>query len=185
MQDFRDVYIDRLDIKSALTGSLPGDKPLLEELGINFQTIKTELKLLLNPEKDFDHSDVTGPIIFTVLYSLLLFFSGKMHFGYVYFITLTSNFLLYFLVNVLKASSNSADFVFCFSVFGYSFVPIVVHAFISLIYKSKILGALSVAWSVYIASNVFCKKLEMERMRWIVGYPIMLVYVCYLLMTIY
>lgn len=185
MQDFQDVYIDRIDIKAALTGSLPNDSPLLEELGIDFSTIKTEIQLIFNPKKTFEHSDITGPLISTILYSVFLFAQGKFHFGYVYFITLSSNFLLYFLVNVLKPNGKNADFLFCFSVFGYSFVPIVFYSLFAIFFKYKVVGIFCVIWSVFIASNVFCKTLEMENMRCIIGYPIMLIYVCYLLMIIF
>ncbi|EJW04605.1 hypothetical protein EDEG_01189 [Edhazardia aedis USNM 41457] len=187
MNDFQDVYIDRIDIKSALTGRLPNDPPLLQELGIDFTAIKNETKLILNPNANFEKSDITGPLIFMFFYALCLFANGKMHFGYVYFITLSSNLLIYFLLNVIKTTQKGVEFVKCFSILGYSFVPVMGFAFINIILApfKYILGIFAAFWSCYVASIVFCRYLEMEDKKFIIGYPILLVYICYVLLVVF
>lgn len=185
MNDFQDVYIDRIDIKSALSGTLPTDPPLLEELGINFRTIRQESTLIFKPTLKIENSDITGPIIIVLLYSLLLLLNGKVHFGYVYFVTLASNLLIYFLLNVLKEINKDVTLQIIFSVLGYSFVPLVLYSFFRLFFRVDFVGYLCVLWSSYVASVVFCRYLEMERLVFVVGWPILLVYVCFLLLIIF
>lgn len=185
MQDFQDVYIDRIDLKAAFTGSIPGDPPLLTELGINFSTILQELKLIFNPTATFKATDLTGPFIFIGLYAFALLFKGKIHFGYVYMITILSCILLYFILNVTKETDREIDVARCFSVFGYAFAPIVGYAYLSCFYEMKLVGYFCFAWSVTVATTVFCKYLEMEGKFGIVGYPLCMIYLCYLYMIFY
>lgn len=185
MHDFQEIYIDRIDLKGAFTGTIPGDTPLLQELGINFSTILQELKLIFKPTASFSALDLTGPFIFIALYAFALLLKGKIHFGYVYIITILSCSLLYFVLNVTKDTQREVDMARCFSVFGYAFVPIVGYAFLSVVFELRLLGYACTAWSVAVSTTVFCRYLEMEGKCGIVGYPLGMIYLSYLFMIFY
>lgn len=183
--EFQEVYIDRIDLKSALTGSSFTDPPLLQELGIDFSQIKKECLLVVNP-RQLDQCDITGPIIIVFLYAFSLLLNGKMHFGYVYFLTLASNLLIYFLLNAMKNTQKSVDFIRVFSTLGYCFTPVVFFSFFHSICKYfYFLGFLCSFWSCAVASLIFCKYLEMEESIFIIGYPIFLIYTCYVFLVVF
>ncbi|KAI0241241.1 hypothetical protein L0F63_006449, partial [Massospora cicadina] len=61
------------------SGGLPGEPPLLEELDINFEHVKTKTFAVLNPLKPVDSHmmddvDLAGPLIFCLLLGLVLLF---------------------------------------------------------------------------------------------------------------
>ncbi|KAF7683791.1 Protein transport protein yip1 [Astathelohania contejeani] len=184
-----------VDIKGAFLGSLPDDPPLLEELGISLETIKKESMLVFNvfkPNANYaylDTPDISGPILFILIYSFLLLMNGKAHFGYIYFITLCSTFFIYFLLNVM--STHPMDLIKCYSVLGYSILPIVIFALVNLCTKwmgvsfRLVLGIGFSLWSSVAASFVFTEYLYMKNERFLIGYPIFLVYLCYSLMVIF
>ncbi|KAM0687690.1 Protein yipf4 [Conglomerata obtusa] len=185
MSEYKEVYIDRIDLKAALTGSTYTDPPLLTELGIDFSLIKKESLLVFKP-RAIEQCDITGPIIITFLYALSLLCNGKIHFGYVYFLTLSSNLLIYFLLNAIKSTQKCVDLARCFSVLGYSFLPVVVFAFLhAFCGYLKYVGFVCAGWSCYVASIVFCRYLEMEEMFFLIGYPILLMYMCYVFLIIF
>jgi hypothetical protein len=196
LNDFQDVYIGKVSVKNALTGWVPGDPPLLDELGINFNTIKKESTLILRIFRRsqinysfLENADLTGPILFTFLFSLFLLLNGKIHFGYVYFISITSTFFIYFLLNVM--GDRSIDMIKCCSVMGYSLLPIVGFAltnifcgWINLSFKLAT-GCLVSIWAASVSSIVFVNYLEMGKKIVLVGYPLLMVYTCFTLLVIF
>ncbi|KAM0674984.1 hypothetical protein GVAV_001323 [Gurleya vavrai] len=184
MSDYQEVYLDRIDIKAALTGSTYTDPPLLQELGIDFSLIRNEAFLIFKP-RVIEQCDITGPLLITFLYAIALLLNGKIHFGYVYFLTLVFNLLICFLLNVIKTSQKKIDLIMCFSILGYSFTPIVGFSFIyAMCGIIKYFGYLCALWSSYIGAIVFCKSLELEDNFYIVGYPILLFNLCFVVWII-
>lgn len=194
--NYKDVYIDKIDIKSALLGSLPDDKPILEELGIDFSTVKKESKLIFKVLKtrpvDFSfikNADLSGPFIFLVLYTIALVINYRVHFGYIYFISLLTSTFMYFLLNVID--DKQIGFVECCSVLGYSLPPVIVFSFINLITCRMNLGfrlTMGMAfagWSAYTASVVFSQYLSLINKHLVIGYPLLLAYVGYILIVLF
>src|SRR3989338_3652292 len=73
--------------------------PLLEELGIDFGHIKRQTLSILTvgianlggkggargaADEELVHADLTGPLLYCMLFGFLLLLSGNNHFGYVY-----------------------------------------------------------------------------------------------------
>lgn len=195
-EEQKEAYVDKIDIKKALMGTLTDDKPLLEELGINLNVIKKESLMIfkvLNP-KDIkvsfiEEADMSGPIIFILLYTLCLFINCKMHFGYVYLISIISLFSIYFLLNVID--TVSIGLLQCCSVMGYAFVPMNIFSFINIFLNwcgstfKIIIGILFTLWSSYISTTVFITYLGLNNKRLVVWYPLMLCYGCFSLLVIF
>lgn len=195
-EDTKENYVDRIDFKRAIQGSLPDEPPLLQELGINFNTIKKESLMIFKVFKSqdikvtfIDDADMSGPIIFILLYTLCLFINCKVHFGYVYLISLVSVTSIYFLLNVID--TTPIGLLQCCSVIGYSFVPMVIFSFLNIFLNwtnstiKASLGILCSLWSSYIATVVFVKYLAMTNKDWVVWYPIMLIYGCFALLVVF
>lgn len=195
LYDYKDVYINQIDLRSAFTGYSEGDPPLLQDLGIDFGTISTESKVIFDvfrkSTKCFDckTADNVGPYIFSFLYSMFLMVNGKIHFGYVYFLTLVSNLFVYFLMNVL--SETQINIFESISVMGYAQIPVVIFAFVEIFLKylstpvQLALGLVFALWSAATASLIFVKFLEIERLFCIVLYPLFLIYFCLTLIAIF
>ncbi|KAH9411798.1 hypothetical protein HK407_03g05480 [Ordospora pajunii] len=187
-------HYNKFDLKSALLGQLPNDRPLLEELGIDFGTIKKESKLIFKvmQKSDVDFSfvknaDLSGPIVFVGLYCLGLVMNYRIHFGYVYFISLLITFSMYFLLNVLD--TKRVGFLECCSVLGYSFLPIVLFSITSVLMRGSGLrmccGFVAALWSSYTASVVFCKYLSFSNKQVVVGYPLLMGYMGFVMVVIF
>lgn len=195
LYDYKDVYMDQIDLKGALTGYAEGDPPLLQELGIDFGSIFMESRVIFEvfnrTTKYFNCKTAgnTGPLLFSLCYSLFLMLSGKIHFGYIYFLSLVSNIFMYALLNVLAEAQIS--FLESFCVMGYSQIPVTVFAFLNIFLRytpvpmQLALGVFFALWSSATASLIFVKFLEIDQLFYIVAYPLFLIYFCFVLIAIF
>ncbi|RVD90587.1 Rab GTPase-interacting Golgi membrane protein [Tubulinosema ratisbonensis] len=189
LSGYEDVYIEKIDYKGAFIGSLPGDTPLLDELGINFDTIKQESKVIVEvfTKKSITFNcktaDCAGPLLFYLMYSIFLMGNGKVHFGYIYFLSLISNLFIYFLLNVL--GEKSINIFETFSGLGYSQLPVTIFSLTNLVFKyfsvhvRLVIGTLFAIWSSVTGTSIFVKFLELDKLYIIIGYPLFLIYFCY------
>ncbi|TBU02664.1 protein transport protein Yip1 [Hamiltosporidium tvaerminnensis] len=196
LSDYKDIYIDRTDFKGALTGYIPGDESLLKELGINFGTIKKESMLVTRVFNRshinygfLESADISGPLIFIILFSFFLLLNGKIHFGYVYFISLISTLFMFFLLNVMN--NKWIDFIKCCSVMGYSLLPVLLYSFLSILMKYldvwiRVIVALGVSlWASAVSSLIFVNYLEISNKLFLIWYPLFLVYACFTLLAVF
>lgn len=193
--DFQDVYIDQIDLKGAFTGHLSGDPPLLDELGINLETIKQESLIIFQIFSrkplafNCKTADAIGPLIFSVFYSLFLLFNGKIHFGYIYFLSIMSNFLMYAFLNLV--GHHSIALVESWSVMGYSQLPITIFALLNIFlcyfprYLQVLFGSLFAGWASFTGAKIFTSFLELESLLFVVAYPLFLIYFCFALIVIF
>lgn len=195
-EDYKEPYVDKVDIRAALAGSLPEDPPLLEELGIDFGVIKKEsrliFKVLQRSAVDFSfvkNGDLSGPITFVALYTLGLVLNRKVHFGYIYFISLLTTLSTYFLLNVLD--TKRIGLLECCSVLGYSFLPVVFFSFASIVTGALGLGfrlccgIACAVWASYTACEVFCQYLSLSNRRLVLGYPLLLAYLGFVVIVLF
>lgn len=78
------------------------------------------------------------------------------------------------------------------SILGYSLIPVLFLAAISILISLKgILGVLlsisAILWSTYSATRLFDVKmsLDMNNQKWLVAYPVALLYACFTLITVF
>lgn len=195
LSGYEDVYIEQIDYKKAFMGSLPEDTPLLDELGINFDTIKQESKVIIevftkkSTTFNCKTADCAGPLLFYVLYSVFLMGNGKVHFGYIYFLSLVSNLFIYFLLNVL--GEKSINIFETFSGLGYSQLPVTIFSFLNLFLKyfsvhiRLVIGVGFAIWSSITGTSIFVKFLELDKLYAIICYPLFLIYFCFALIVIF
>ncbi len=82
------------------------DPPLLEDLGIDIEEIKTKLlsvfKISKIKEMDMKNGDLFGPFLLCILFSVSLLLKGKIQFGFLYGIVLIGCLGIYTLINLMS-----------------------------------------------------------------------------------
>ncbi|KAL1677329.1 Yip1-domain-containing protein [Schizophyllum commune] len=175
------------------TGGFEGEPPLLEELGINFSHIRGKSMTVLNPmsridEHIMDDADLAGPIIYVFCFGMFLLLSGKPNFGYIYGVGLFGSMSLYILLNLM--SERPIDAFRVTSVLGYCLLPMVGVSAVSVMVTldgmfGYLLSFLSVLWCTYSASGIFVSVLQMSQQRVLVAYPVLLLYGCFALLSVF
>mmetsp|Transcript_8435 Transcript_8435/g.20663 ORF Transcript_8435/g.20663 Transcript_8435/m.20663 type:complete len:296 (-) Transcript_8435:274-1161(-) len=169
------------------------EPPLLEELGINPEHIFKRIKSVLLFQK-LDHDllvdcDMCGPLVIALALGFCLLFSGKIHFGYIYGLGITGCLGTYLLLN-LMSQKEAIDVFRTASILGYGLLPVVGLAAISIIFSLRgtlgtILSPLCIIWCTATASRFFETALLMHHQRYLVAYPICLLYTCFVLITVF
>ena len=169
------------------------DPPLLEELGINPQSIKNKIIGVITlkriDKKFLEDSDMAGPLLIFLLFAFSSVLQYKINFGYIYGISVFGSILVFLLLNLM--SKNDGILLYnTISVLGYCLIPIVLLSFIAVFMDMKnILGGVIAALAIIIsslnASRFFEIGLEMHSQRWLIFYPVALFYTCFVLVTIY
>ncbi|POM62253.1 Yip1 domain containing hypothetical protein [Phytophthora palmivora] len=172
------------------------EPPLLEELGINFDHIWAKTVSVLLPTKQInehilDDADLAGPLVFCFLFGMCLLLAAKVHFGYIYGFGVLSCLFMYLLMNLLSPERTIDIYRVC-SVLGYCLLPIIGLAAINIVVSVKDLGivgfflaSVCTLWSTHTASRFFEKALYMTEQKYLVMYPTMLVYACFVLIAVF
>lgn len=173
----------------------PGEPPLLQELGINFDHIKVKTLTVLNPLKRdvnpdiMTDSDLAGPILFVLLFGTLLLLAGKVQFGYVYGVGLFGVISLHYLFK-LMSNEIQIDLTRSASVIGYCLLPLVIVCAFGLVFSldslfGYTLSGFAVLWCTYSASGFFVSVLKLHHTRPLIAYPLGLFYFVFALMAIF
>ncbi|KAM4808578.1 protein YIPF7 isoform 2-T2 [Rhinophrynus dorsalis] len=170
------------------------DEPtLLEELGINFDHIWQKTLTVLNPWKPADgtimnETDLTGPMFFCFALGSTLLLAGKIHFGYVYTMSILGCLGIHALLNLMSITGVSYGCVA--SVLGYCLLPMVILSSFAILFSLQgtigtILAAAVIGWCSFSASKIFISTLAMEGQQLLVAYPCALLYGLFALLTIF
>ncbi|KAI8081905.1 uncharacterized protein B0P05DRAFT_538548 [Gilbertella persicaria] len=175
------------------TGGFADEPPLLEELGLNFEHIKTKSLAVLNPFRTVPHTimddtDLAGPLLFIFLFGTFLLLSRKAHFGYIYGVGVMGVVSIYLILNLM--SENGIDWSRTASVLGYCLLPMVMLSGFSVVLKldnaiGTALTVISILWCTYSSSGMFSSVLHLNEQRLLVAYPVGLFYACFALMTLF
>ncbi|XP_072107951.1 protein YIPF5-like [Mobula birostris] len=178
---------------SAIFGGTDDEPPLLEEIGINFDHIWQKTLTVLNPMKPADGSimnetDLAGPVVFCLAFGATLLLAGKVHFGYVYGISVFGCLAIHTLLNLMSVTGVSYGCVA--SVLGYCLLPMIILAGIAVLFSLQgVLGILLtlivIGWCSLSASKMFTSTLAMEGQQLLVAYPCALLYGIFTLLTIF
>lgn len=175
-------------------GGFDDEPPLLEELGIDFDHIYQKTLVVLNPLRQIEGSivnetDLAGPLIFAFALGSTLLLSGKMHFGYIYGISLFAILMMYCLL-YLMAPQEGPSWGTTASILGYCLLPIVMLSTISILFSLQgvtgmVLAIACVLWCSLSASTLFCSALNMKSQQPLVAYPCAMLYGVFALLTIF
>lgn len=178
-----------------LTTGYPGEESLLEELGINFSHIKTKTLAVLNPfnksitSETMSDSDLAGPILFVMLFGILLLLAGKVQFGYIYGVGVFGSLSLHYLFR-LMSNDVQLDFLRSASVLGYCLLPLVLLSIPGVFlpldnFVGYVCSAIAVTWCTYSASGLFVVLLKLHNVRPLIAYPLGIFYAIFALMAIF
>lgn len=169
------------------------EPPLLEELGINFKdiwskTLAVSIPFRPMPTLHEDDADLAGPLVFCMLLGTCLLMTGKVHFGYIYGFGVVGCLIMYVILNLMSEEAISVDRTM--SVLGYSLLPIVLLAVFNIFINLKAavgmaLALIVIMWCTVNATRLFEKALSMQEQRYLVAYPVTMLYACFALLTIF
>ncbi|KAH8741792.1 Yip1p like integral membrane protein [Cryptosporidium ryanae] len=169
------------------------EPPLLEELGIDPLNILKYMKCVMLFRSIGDGKevewDMAGPILLIGCLGFFLLLAGKIHFGYIYGIGILSCIGTYILLNIMS-NNQAIDLYTTMSILGYSLLPIVILAGISVVFslRTKIGIAMAIffnMWSTITASRFFEYTVSLKHQRYLIAYPIALLYACFTIVTIF
>lgn len=173
--------------------SFDNEPPLLEELGINFDHIWQKTLTVLNPWKPADGSimnetDLAGPTMFCFALGSTLLLAGKIHFGYVYTMSIFGCLGIHALLNLMSITGVSHGCVA--SVLGYCLLPMVILSCFAILLSlqgiaGSILAAVTIGWCSFSASKIFISTLAMDGQQLLVAYPCALLYGLFALLTVF
>jgi hypothetical protein len=174
------------------------EPPLLEELGINVEHIWQRIQGIaffkrVN-EDALSDADLSGPIAIGLALGVCLTCQGKMEFGQIYGMSGVGCCFICMLINVMaqkrRDGQQGIDFYSTLSILGYGLIPIVFLAFIGIFLDLKtqhgtILSGIVIFWATAMTSRFFSTAIGMQQQRWLVAYPVGLVYACFVIMTVF
>ncbi|KAI2792130.1 Protein transport protein YIP1 [Penicillium oxalicum] len=96
------------------TEGYDGEPPLLEELGVNFEHIRTKTLTVLNPFASIDRhlmddSDLYGALLYIVLYGTFLLLSGKVFYGYIYGVAVFGTVALHLILSLMSPALDAVS----------------------------------------------------------------------------
>ncbi len=187
------------------------DQPLLEELGIDLPAIIHRIKAILTfrySSADATSLDLGGPIIFMSIFAMCHLLVGKLHFGYILGWMVMGSVLLWFILSSMAAGgsedgyeryddgqggdSHRLDLYSCCSIVGYSLLPLVLHAGLSLLFPRRsmatyVVAVMAVGWATAAAAQLFMMRGQegLKGKKLVVAYPCALMYTAFALLTLY
>ena len=171
--------------------------PLLEELGISFRDIWDKTKIVLRPMSEMDEhvvddADLAGPIVFGLCLGAMLLLRGKVHFGYIYGFGVCSCVGTYLVLSLMAPPDAELTFSHVVSFLGYCLLPVVCLAALAVVFRfngggpiATSLAGICVLACTVPSTRLFEAKLHARHQRFLIAYPLALIYSCFVLITIF
>ena len=185
-------------------GIAPDEAPLLEELGINLAHIflKTKAVVLpfgrfggtqMQPSDIVQDADLAGPIAFALILGAEMVLTGRFQFGYIYGFGVFGCVSMTLIVNLMTSVANGISIWTVSSVLGYALIPVNLLAAVKLIVMNviqlqtlgRILGLVTVAWSTVASTRLLEMGCGLREQRYLIAYPIALLYSAFVMITIF
>lgn len=143
-----------------------------------------------------DDMDLAGPLLFCLALGFALLLRGKIHFGYIYGMSIIGCLGMYFLLNLMCPPQKHIELQHTISTLGYCLLPMVFLAIISTIlplwldmklygFVGFIITCIVTIWSTWSAASMFVGHLGMYDQKVLVAYPVFLVYATFALITVF
>ena len=175
-------------------GGFEDEPPLLEELGIDFNHIIEKTKVVLNPMRNINQdivneTDLAGPLVFAFGLASCLLLAGKMHFGYIYGISVFAVLMMWLLLKMM-APNEGPSFGTVTSILGYCLLPIVILSGCAILFSLQgvvgtFLSGIAVVWCSWSSSKLFCSALNMTAQQALVAYPCAMLYGVFALLAVF
>lgn len=182
------------------------EPPLLEELGVNVEHIIMKTKAVVVPFRRFakhnalvepsmivEDADLAGPLAFALLLGGELLLAGKLQFGYIYGFGMFGCLSMTLILNLMTPGDTAISFWTVTSILGYALLPVNILAALKLVLLNlagfltvtQILALLTVIWSTTASTRLLEVGCGMEAQRYLVAYPIAMLYSAFVLITIF
>jgi protein YIPF5/7 len=177
------------------------EPPLLEELGVNWEHILMKTKAVVIPFRRFQqHSaltdpsiicgdaDLAGPLVYALLLGGELLVTGKLQFGSIYGFGLFGCLSMTLILNLMSATAIS--FWTVTSILGYALIPVNLLAALKIVFFSfgtlvRIFALITVIWSTTASTRLLEIGFGLADQRYLLAYPIALLYSAFVLITIF
>jgi len=131
---------------------------------------------------------MAGPLVFCLVLGFSLMLAGKLHFGYIYGFGVFGCIAMSTIVNLM--SKEEVETWRVFSILGYCLLPVNVLAVIAIIINLQgtlgmILSACTISWCTFASTRLFDRCVNMRQQRFLIAYPIALLYSCFVMITIF
>lgn len=165
---------------------------LILELEIDFKLIWKNLRFVLNPfshktELHSNELDLTGAFIICFGLGFVLLLKGKVQFSYIYGISSLGSLFVYLLLNLMCQRGVEA-YQTC-SVLGYCLLPMIFLGLLSSFFSNSTwkltTSLIFILWSTWSAASMFVSALEMHSQKFLVAYPLGLLYFTFALLSIF
>ena len=183
------------------------EPPLLEELGINLEHILAKTKAVVLPSRLLqqagrgvlddpavivEDADLAGPLTFALLLGMELLVTVKLQFGYIYGFGLFGCLAMTLVIN-LMSPHQAVSFWTVTSILGYSLLPVNVLAAVKILTQNlarqesltAVLAVATVVWSTVASTRLLEVGCGMTSQRFLLAYPIALLYSAFVLITIF
>lgn len=152
-----------------------------------------------DPTLIMNDADLAGPITFALLLGGELLLCGKLQFGYIYGFGMFGCLSMTFILN-LMSPTGAVSFWTVTSILGYALLPVNVLGAIKILVSSllyvgdtsmivgtviRLLAVLTVLWSTIASTRLLEIGCGMEPQRYLLAYPIALLYSAFVLITIF
>jgi hypothetical protein len=179
------------------------EPPLLEELGIHLDNIAAKTKAVILPISRFrgdkldpkvicQDADLAGPIVLCLLLGAEMVMSGKLQFGYIYGFGLFGCLCMTLILNLMSPQEPISVWTVA-SILGYALLPVNLLGIVKIVLMNlgnlqtlgRILGLVTVVWSTTASTRLLELGCNLREQRYLVAYPIALLYSAFVLMTIF
>ncbi|CAI5972120.1 unnamed protein product [Closterium sp. NIES-65] len=178
--------------------SFEDELPLLEELGINIPQILRKTASALNPIRInidlYDDGDLSGPLIFCVLFGLCQLMHAKVHFGVVLGWSVVASTFIYTVFNLLvgaRSAQAGLDLYRCCSIFGYGLLPMVLYSAISIFFPRRgvltaVAAAVAIVWCTRTAASLLVAIVpQADDVRALIAFMCIVTYFCFALLVLF
>ena len=184
---------------------IDNEPPLLEELGINLEHIKAKVLAVIlpfqrvtgktihmDPSMIVEDADLAGPLLFALALGGELLMTGKLHFGYIYGFGLFGCMAMTLILNLMTPKEAISIWTVA-SILGYALLPVNILAAVKILVVNiirletfgRVLALMAVLWSTVAATRLLEVGCGLRHQRYLIGYPLALLYSAFVLLTIF
>lgn len=177
------------------------EPPLLEELGVNMSHILAKTRAVVLPLARLGHTDsiivvqddsndLAGPLFFCLLLGGECMLTGKFQFGYIYGFAMFGCWSMTLILNLLSPSDAVSVWTVA-SILGYALLPVNLLALVKIFLLGylkvigKVLAILVITWCTVASTRLLEQKCSMRDQRYLMAYPIALLYSAFVMITIF
>jgi hypothetical protein len=190
---------------SSFQEDMENEPPLLEELGINLQQIFMKTKAvvipfrrlagntaLMDPSLIVEDADLAGPLVFALALGFELLLGLEVEFGAIYGFGLAGCVSMTLILN-LMSPTQAVSFWTVTSILGYALLPVNILAALKILLQNlagfstlvRFLAVLTILWCTTASTRLLEVGCGMAHQRYLIAYPIALLYTAFVLITIF